>query len=82
MTAKPVPVEPPPHPLPALTTYELTRYRRELEHALAVASAPAAARGLQDQLAAVLAEQEDRAAITGRRPAGIGASAARTDLAR
>ena len=39
MTAEPVPagpvtIEPPEHPLHALTTYELSRYRRELEHAL------------------------------------------------
>lgn len=27
-------VEPPPHPLYALTTYELKNYRRELEHSL------------------------------------------------
>jgi hypothetical protein len=34
----------PPHPLPALTTYELTRYRRDLEHALvAAAGVPARA---------------------------------------
>jgi hypothetical protein len=34
MTAGPVTVEPPEHPLHALATYELSRYRRQLEHAL------------------------------------------------
>ena len=34
MTAEPVTVKPPEHPMHALTTYELSRYRRELEHAL------------------------------------------------
>jgi len=34
MTAEPVTVQPPAHPIHALTTYELSRYRRELEHAL------------------------------------------------
>jgi hypothetical protein len=33
MTAEPVTVHPPEHPMHALTTYELSRYRRELEHA-------------------------------------------------
>jgi len=34
MTAEPMTVQPPKHPMHALTTYELSRYRRELEHAL------------------------------------------------
>ena len=42
MTAGPVHVDPPPHPLYALTTYELARYRRELEHALAALPGPRA----------------------------------------
>lgn len=41
MTADPAPVAPPAHPLPALTTSELARYRRQLETALA-ARGPAA----------------------------------------
>lgn len=52
----------PPHPLPALTTYELRDYRNQLEHALkddVTGHAPVAAR-LREQLAAVLAEQDDR----------------------
>jgi hypothetical protein len=64
MTTEPVTVHPPGRPLPALTTFELARYRRELERALA---GQAPVRGLlQDKLAAVLAEQESRAAITSR----------------
>ena len=35
MPIKPVTVEPPEHPLHALTTYELTYYRRRLENAIA-----------------------------------------------
>jgi len=67
MPAEPVPVEPPPHPLPALTTYELARYRRELERALAGLAGQTPVRGLlQDKLAAVLAEQDSRAKTTGR----------------
>jgi hypothetical protein len=66
MTAEPVTVEPPRHPLPALTTYELSRYRRELEHALKALPGHAAVRGpLQQRLAEVQAEQDSR---TPRRP--------------
>lgn len=50
----------PPHPLPALTTYELARYRRELEHAL---TAIPASTLLHTRLAEVLAEQESRASL-------------------
>jgi hypothetical protein len=51
----------PPHQLSALTTYELTGYRRELEHALTAitGTAPAGAL-LRTRLAVVLAEQESR----------------------
>lgn len=60
--------DPPPHPLPALTTYELIRYRRELEHALTTIPGTAPARTLlRNRLADVLAEQESR---TGLREAG------------
>jgi hypothetical protein len=34
MTAEPATVEPPKHPLPALTTFELRDYRRQLESAI------------------------------------------------
>jgi hypothetical protein len=51
--------DPPPHRLSALTTYELARHRRELEHALT--AIPGAARTLlRTRLAEVLAEQESR----------------------
>jgi hypothetical protein len=64
MTAEPVPVPAPAHPLPALTTFELRDYRRDLEHALAALPAHAPVRGLlQDKLAAVLAEQDSRTTI-------------------
>ena len=69
MTAEPVPagpvtVESPEHPLHALTTYELSRYRRELEHALKALPEHAAVRELlRTKLAGVLAEQESRVAI-------------------
>jgi hypothetical protein len=62
MTAEPVPVHPPAHPLHALTTYELRDYRRDLEHALATLPGQAEARGLlRRRLADVVAEQESRA---------------------
>jgi vacuolar-type H+-ATPase subunit D/Vma8 len=59
--------EPPPHPLPALTTYELARYRRELDHALDVLPVLVPARALlQQRLAEVVAEQDSRATITSK----------------
>jgi hypothetical protein len=65
------PQEPqPPHPLHALTTSELTRYRRQLEHAIASQAPDAAAQErLCRKLALALAEQDSRAAIAadGRR---------------
>ena len=67
MTAGPDTVQPPDHPLPALTTFELSNYRRRLETAISLAStqnptAPVRA-GLQARLRDVLAEQDDRARI-------------------
>ena len=62
MTANPV--TPPKHPLHALTTYELARYRHELEHAVTVLPEHAAVRELlRRRLAEALAEQQSRAAI-------------------
>ncbi len=61
----PAPPDPqPPHPLHALTSSELARYRRELEHAIATLNldAPVQA-GLRRKLDQVLAEQQSRAAI-------------------
>ena len=64
MTAEPVTVQPPKHPMHALTTYELARYRRELEHALKALPEHAAVRDLlQGKLAEVLAEQHSRTKI-------------------
>lgn len=61
MTAEPVNPGQPPHPLHALTTYELSRYRRELEQALKSLPTQAPARTqLQDKLAQVKAEQDSR----------------------
>jgi hypothetical protein len=60
--AQPVPQSA--HPLGALTTYELNRYRRELERALKGLGVGVPARRLvQDKLAQVLAEQDSRARI-------------------
>ena len=65
MTAEPVPVSPPPHPLHALTTFELRDYRRDLEHALATRPGqPGAVGVLRQRLADVVAEQESRATLT------------------
>ena len=64
MTSEPVTVQPPKHPIHALTTYELSRYRRELEHALKVLPEHAPVRELlQGKLAEVLAEEDSRAKI-------------------
>ena len=62
MPAEHVPVTPPTHPLPALTSYELRDYRRLLERAIEGISpgAPVQA-ALRAKLDAVLAEQDDRA---------------------
>jgi hypothetical protein len=56
-------MQPPAHPVPALTTYELAAYRRALEHALALPGPATAREDLHRALAAVLAEQESRAQI-------------------
>jgi hypothetical protein len=69
MIAEPANVDPPPHPLYALTTCELSRYRRDLEHALAVLPGGHPGRGqLQQQLTGVQAEQHSRTRLaTGER---------------
>ena len=67
MTTEPASVPQPSHPLYALTTFELSRYRRELEQSLAELPGQASVRRpLHDKLALVLAEQKSRAKITGR----------------
>jgi hypothetical protein len=57
----------PEHPLSQLTTFELRYYRRQLESAIAFFDrqdpVPLARARLQASLAAVLAEQEERARI-------------------
>ena len=65
MTAEPANAGPPPHPLYALTTFELSRYQRELEHALSALPGHAPVRGqLQQRLAEVHAEQQSRTRIS------------------
>ena len=64
MTAEPVIVQTPKHPMHALTTYELSRYRRELEHALRELPEHAPVRELlRGKLAEVLGEEVSRAKI-------------------
>jgi hypothetical protein len=54
-------IQQPPHPMHALTTYELNNYRRELEHSLKAIPEYAQVRELlQQQLTEVLAEQASR----------------------
>ncbi len=54
-------IEQPPHPVHALTTYELRNYRRELEQSLGALPEHGAVRVvLQQRLAQVLAEQDSR----------------------
>ena len=64
MTPEPEIVQPPKHPLHALTTYELRDRRRELERAVKGGAPDAPVRTmLREQLDAVIAEQEERARI-------------------
>jgi hypothetical protein len=64
MIAEPVNPGQPSHPLHALTTYELSRYRRELEQALKSLPTQAPVRTqLQGKLAKVQAEQDSRLSI-------------------
>lgn len=68
MPIEPVTVEQPEHPLHALTTYELTYYRRRLENAIAFLDkqdpVPAIRADPQAALDGVLTEQQDRARLT------------------
>ena len=64
MPAEPVTVQKPKHPLHALTSYELSRYRRDLEHAIKGISADALVQAdLRRKLDAVITEQDDRARL-------------------
>jgi hypothetical protein len=64
-------VEPAKHPLPAMTTFELRDYRRQLERAITFFDkqdpVPPARGRLQAKLDAVLAEQESRARLADAR---------------
>ena len=54
-------IQQPPHPMYALTTYELRNYRRELEHSLKTLPEHAQVRALlRERLAEVLSEQDSR----------------------
>ena len=62
-----VTVATPKHPVPALTTYELRDYRRELERGITGIAPDAPVRAhLRRQLDTVIAEQEDRARLAMR----------------
>jgi len=67
VSAQPPEIDTPKHPLHALTTYELTYYRRRLENALAFLDkqdpVPSIRADLQAALDRVIAEQDDRARI-------------------
>jgi hypothetical protein len=64
MPAEPVTASEPSHPIHALTTYEISRYRSELEHAVAGISPDAPVQAdLRRKLDEVLAEQEQRAKL-------------------
>ncbi len=64
MPAEPANVDPPPHPLHALTTYEIRDYRRLLEQAVKGIAADAPVQAvLRRKLDAVSAEQDERARI-------------------
>ncbi len=79
----PMTVEPPKHPVHALTTYELRDYRRDLEHAIReiAPDAPVQAH-LRHKLDAVLAEQEDRARLAMRDHDVTGLTARQLERAR
>lgn len=67
MTVESATADTPKHPLHALATFELNRYRRDLERAIAFFDrqdpVPSARVGLQARLDAVVAEQDDRARL-------------------
>lgn len=67
MPAEPVTPAEPNHPMHALTTTEISRYRRELEHAIQGISPDAPVQAdLRRKLDAVLAEQTSRERIADR----------------
>jgi hypothetical protein len=70
MATDPATVQQPKHPLYALTTSELTDYRRQLENAIAyydrMDPVPQARGDLQARLDDVIAEQDDRIRLAAR----------------
>jgi hypothetical protein len=61
MPSEHVTVDRPPHPLSAMTTYELRDYRRQLEQAIKGIAPDAPVQvDLRTKLDAVLTEQDDR----------------------
>jgi hypothetical protein len=72
-SAEPANVEQPKHRLPALTTYELRDYRRQLEHAVAQLGQAPVVQDLRAKLDEVRAEFEsrDQLAKTVRRRTGL-----------
>ncbi len=57
-------IQQPPHPVHALTTYELKNYRRQLEHSQKTLPEHAQVRVLlQQRLTEVLAEQDSRSRL-------------------
>ncbi len=78
-----VTVATPKHPVPALTTYELRDYRRELERAITgiAPDAPVQAH-LRRKLETVIAEQEDRARLALRDHDVTGLTARQLERAR
>ncbi len=66
MTAEPTTVGRPLHPLPEMTTYELTAYRRNLEREIPRMPEPDRT-VLQRRLDEALAEQDERQRIRDRR---------------
>jgi hypothetical protein len=85
-------IEQPPHPVQALTTYELRNYRRDLEQSLGALPEQVAMRVILEQrLAQVLAEQDSRnrlhqangqARLTGKSGTLAGRAAADPGLVR
>jgi hypothetical protein len=59
----PVTVDPPKHPLPAMTTYELRDYRRQLEQTIAILDQAQPRDRWQAALDSVVAEQDERARL-------------------
>jgi hypothetical protein len=69
MQTEPVTADQPPHPMHALTTYELRDYRRQLERAIkGIAPDAPIKTDLRRKLDEVLAEEEDRTRLADAQP--------------